>query len=381
MKIAYISYEDSHNVKAWSGTISFIAKYLEKDNDVIRIDNLFSPIDYIFKGLSAIWRLFGKSADYKRNRFFVRMVCNRIQKKLDSLEYDLIFSAGSTYITFLKSDKPIVIWADATYLTIVNNHFQYNKLSTRQIKVGNQLEIDALNNCNKLIFSSEIPANSAISDYNIPASKVKIIPFGANVLHNNQESDIIKFNSEKNKNKIKLLFIGVYWNNKGGDILLDIFKEFQMMSTDYELEIVGSTPTKIPNIVGVTFHGYLDKSIPEENKKFINLFESSHYFILPTRSEAFGIAFVEANSYGLPAFGSDLGGVPDIIENGINGELIDIKKSPKELALQIHKYITESSYNEKSLRAFRHYQENFTWDKSIEKVNRILEELTTSEQE
>lgn len=379
MKIAYISYEDSHNIKAWSGTISFIAKYLEKDNEVIRVDNLMCPIDYIFKGFSALRWLFGKSADYKRNTYFVRMVCNRIQKRLDKLEYDIILAPGSTFITYLKSDKPIVIWADATYLTIVNNHFQYNKLSARQIEVGNQLEIDALKNCDKLIFSSRIPANSAINDYNIPNSKVEVIPFGANTLHNNQESDILKFNSVKSKNKIKLLFIGVYWYNKGGDVLLEIFKELRLMSDDYELEVVGSKPDVVTEIEGVTFHGFLNKSIPEENKKLIDLFESSHYFILPTRSEAFGIALVEANSYGLPTFGSDLGGVPDIIKNGINGELIDIEKSPKELASQIHKFITVGDYNEKSLKAFNHYQENFTWNKSIEKVNRILEELTSSE--
>ncbi|MER3330004.1 MAG: glycosyltransferase family 4 protein, partial [Candidatus Kapaibacterium sp.] len=199
--------------------------------------------------------------------------------------------------------------------------------------------------------------------------------FGSNLNESFTVEDLIALNSVKSVDKIKLLFVGVDWHKKGGDILLDIYKELRLLSDKYELEVVGSSPEKIPQIVGVRFHGFLSKSNPEQNQKLSTLFQQSHYFLLPTRAEAFGIVFCEANSYGLPAFGSDLGGITDIIVNGVNGELINMKESPKVLSAKIHESIESGDYNEKSISAYNHYKQNFTWDNSISKVNKVLEEL------
>lgn len=375
MKIAFISYEDSNDISAWSGTIHSMAKYLAIDNELIRIDNLSRPIDYLFKFMSFVLWILGKSSDYKRNVIYVKLVCKRIQKILDKLDYDVIFAPGSTYITFLKSDKPIVIWADATFKSLMESYPQYSNLPKSQINDGNKLESIAFHNSTKLIFSTSWAAQSAQFDYNVKDTKIEIIPFGANLTHNNSETDILEFNKIKDSKSIKLLFIGVDWVKKGGNLLLNIFSELKLLSGIYTLDVVGSAPKKIPVIEGVTFHGFLNKSDKSQNEKLISLFKSSHYFLLPTKAEAFGIVFCEANSYGLPTFGSNLGGIVDIIKNGVNGELIDIKKSPKDLAIQIHNYISNGDYNEKSLSAFNHYQNNFTWMRSIEKVNNVLKQL------
>lgn len=375
MKVAYVAYEDSNNVKAWSGTIYYMAKYLSKENEVIKIDNLLRPIDYFYKLLSSIIRFFGYSSDYKRNISYIKFVCKRIQKRLDKIDYDIIFAPGVVYITYIKSNKPIVCWADATFINLMDSYPQYSNMPKIQISNGDKIERLAFKNSTKLIFSTVWAAKSAIEDYNIDKSKIEVVPLGANLNHINTETDIIKFNLNKSKENINLLFIGVDWYKKGGDLLLDIFRELRKLSSKYNLNVVGSTPNEKIAIDGVTFHGFLNKAIAEENLKLINLFQTSHYFLLPTRAEAFGIVFCEANSYGLPVFGSDLGGIPDIVKDGINGELIDIKKTPKELAMQIHNYISNGEYVEKSLMAFNHYIDNFTWDCSIDKVNKILKNL------
>ncbi len=375
MKIAYIAYEDSNDISAWSGTIAHISKNLSKDNEIIPIDNLGCPWDIIFKIIPKIKQILGFTSDYHRNRIFVRTVTNRIEKRLADKEFDIIFAPGSLFVAYLKSNKPIVVWADATFASLVESYPQYSKLTNSEKKIGNMLEKLALNNANKIIFSTTWAAKSSISDYNIPESKVEVIPFGSNLNGSFSVEDLKALNSDKSKEKVKLLFVGVDWYKKGGDLLLDIYKELRLLSDKYELDIVGSSPEIIPELDGVNFHGFLNKSNPEQNQKLITLFQQSHYFLLPTRAEAFGIVFCEANSYGLPAFGSELGGITDIIVNGVNGELIDIKKSPKELAAIIHKSIKTGDYNEKSINAYNHYQENFTWDIAIGKVNKVLKEL------
>jgi glycosyltransferase involved in cell wall biosynthesis len=57
----------------------------------------------------------------------------------------------------------------------------------------------------------------------------------------------------------------------------------------------------------------LRKDVPEEAAELWQLFETSDFFILPTRAEAFGIVFAESAAYGLPVMASDTGGVLEAV--------------------------------------------------------------------
>jgi glycosyltransferase involved in cell wall biosynthesis len=45
-------------------------------------------------------------------------------------------------------------------------------------------------------------------------------------------------------------------------------------------------------------------------------------FALPSRTDSFGIVYLEAWCYGLPVVGAWAGGVPDVIDHGVNGLLV-----------------------------------------------------------
>lgn len=49
---------------------------------------------------------------------------------------------------------------------------------------------------------------------------------------------------------------------------------------------------------------------------------ASHVFVLPSRDEALGVAFMEAMSCEVPTIGADVGGVSELIRDGIDGILV-----------------------------------------------------------
>ena len=61
---------------------------------------------------------------------------------------------------------------------------------------------------------------------------------------------------------------------------------------------------------------------------------SSDIFVLPSEKEAFGLVLLEAMTARLPIIASDVGGIPEIIEDSVNGDLID-PSDHKKLAEKI----------------------------------------------
>jgi len=60
-------------------------------------------------------------------------------------------------------------------------------------------------------------------------------------------------------------------------------------------------------------------------------YQSATLFVFPTREDCLGVVLLEALHSGLPVIATSVGGIPDMIENGINGILVK-PDNPRELA-------------------------------------------------
>jgi glycosyltransferase involved in cell wall biosynthesis len=94
----------------------------------------------------------------------------------------------------------------------------------------------------------------------------------------------------------------------------------------FELEIVGGGPdervlrdlaTRLGVAQEVRFLGPLDRS------QVARRYREADLFTLPSSAEAFGNVFAEALASGLPIVGSTTGGIPDLVEHGTNGLLVE----------------------------------------------------------
>jgi glycogen(starch) synthase len=114
--------------------------------------------------------------------------------------------------------------------------------------------------------------------------------------------------------------------------------------------------------------------IPDEDK--LDLLDASSLLVLPSRSDSFGIVFLEAWFYGKPVVGADAGGIPGLVRDGVDGLLVPFG-DVKELALSIQKLLLDKELAVELGEAGRErVLAEFTWDKKYAVVKRLYEELT-----
>ena len=58
-----------------------------------------------------------------------------------------------------------------------------------------------------------------------------------------------------------------------------------------------------------------------------NVLAGLDLFVLPTREEALGTAYIEAMAMGLPIVGTQVGGVPEVVGDGDSGLLVPVDDS------------------------------------------------------
>ena len=73
---------------------------------------------------------------------------------------------------------------------------------------------------------------------------------------------------------------------------------------------------------GVEFLGFVDDKRLEEELRTCRL------LALPSRSEGFGLVFVEAMAHGRPCLGARSGGTPEVIADGETGILVEFGNVP-----------------------------------------------------
>ena len=81
-------------------------------------------------------------------------------------------------------------------------------------------------------------------------------------------------------------------------------------------------------------------------------------YVHPSRSEGLGSALLEASVAGLPLVGSRVGGIPEIVQHGVNGLLVDADNA-EQLADAIEQVLTlKNNYGERARKmVYQHFDQ------------------------
>lgn len=115
----------------------------------------------------------------------------------------------------------------------------------------------------------------------------------------------------------RVLFMGGDFARKGGHDLLDVWVRGGFAARA-RLDLVTSVPPPESGVPGVRVHTGVRAHSPE----WAALWHGADVFALPTRDEAFGTVFQEAAAAGLPAVGTRITAIPEIVGDGETGILV-----------------------------------------------------------
>ena len=377
MKITYVTTYDATDLHAWSGCVVGMLKALQLSGfETEVVDNLDDKCLLWFKIKRVLYnRLLSKNYRLDREPIILKHYAKQVEKALQQTSGDVIFSPGTVPIAYLKTEKPIVYWTDATFAAMHNFYPDFTNLCAKSIRDGNQMEQRALSNCRLAIYTSEWARKTAIEYYDVDPKKVKVVPFGTNVNSNRSKEDIETIVENKKFDICRLLFVGVDWYRKGGDLALEVAKELNKRGLKTELTVVGCRPLEDPPEF-VKLIPFLSKKTQEGREAMDKLMTDSHFFVLPSCAETYGSVFGEASSFGLPSLSRRVGGITTAIQDGKNGQTFDLDAGTEKYCDYIQEILADhKAYKELALSSFNEYTNRMNWPAVGQMVNELIHEF------
>ena len=182
---------------------------------------------------------------------------------------------------------------------------------------------------------------------------------------------------ERNNQVPNLLFLSNLIPGKGVYVLLDACKILKEKGYKFVCNFVGGESKEITKEV-------FEKAIDERGLNEIvyykgpkygdeknTFFSNADIFVFPTYNETFGLVNLEAMQYKLPIVTTNEGGIPDVVQNGINGYVCE-REDSITLANSIEKLLKEKeSCIELGENGYKIFKEKFTlkvFNKNITKI-------------
>ncbi|APR66440.1 hypothetical protein CN03_05500 [Thalassolituus oleivorans] len=310
---------------------------------------------------------------------------HNVRKELDPSvkTYRLRYSGGGGYFAnvfelkrIIRIEKPDILHAHfaSGYGTLAKNAGFPYLLSVwgsdvydfpNESRIKRFMLVRALEGCDLLYSTSEC---MKLETSKYTDKDIKVIPFGV---------DISKYLIPKRTSKeIVIGVVKVLAGKYGIDVLIDAFsiiKKNTDVSIGLKLVIAGDGPEystlkdRVDSLGlndSVSFLGWV------ENNKVPELLATFDIFVVPSRldSESFGVAAVEAGAARLPCVVSRVGGLPEVVVDGVTGLVVE-KESPDKLAEAISQLILDDALRDRlGQEAFLRVSSCYRW---LDNVNEM----------
>ena len=268
----------------------------------------------------------------KRNLGYSLEVFKKIKELSQNEDFDIIeFPLWDIegFTNSFSKDIPMVVRVETPIFKVAEiNNWTIND----DIETSIALEKKFLENSDGIIAISENIKKTISDHYDLKNNDWYRGPIG------------IPTNTKSNTSNSKtILFVGRLEKRKGADILIKAIPfvlkkhhdtKFYFVGSDTDYQNNSSFKNYMISLIdkkyfeNVEFYGYVD------DKTLDDFYSKCSLFVAPSIYESFGIIFLEAMNTAKPVIGTTAGGIPEVVESGKTGFLVE-PGNEKELAEKI----------------------------------------------
>jgi len=285
----------------------------------------------------------------------------------DVLVYNNAFTGVKSTV---EIRKPVVVMVnDDNKLLFDKSNFKFNKAYFKYSTLF-KLEKKASQNADRVIVNSIYMKKLVKEIYQVPEEKIRILIKGI---------DLSKYDFKLRENygeTINILFVKADYKRGG---LFEVIDAISILNKNIKLIVIGPPNNTLESIkVYATNKGLNNCEIngsmhPEKVKAYFN---KADIFCVPSHKEALGVANMEALASGLPVVSTCVGGIPEVLDHGKCGWLVEPGNS-KQLAEAIKDCINNPKKRiEKSKYGYQFVQ-RFKSDNLVDNFLKIIDDTVS----
>lgn len=307
-----------------------------------------------------------------------------LKSDLEAGDHDLVHQHGLwMYLSIAvsswraRTDRPVVISTQGMLEPWARSNSAWKKLIASAIYEKRNVRMASVIHCSK----AEL---AGVREY-VPSSRIAVIPNGTQVpeISKNPPAPSDLFPSEKRM----LLFFGRLHPKKGVAELIqawailrengpDIFSNWRLVVAGWDDGGHAETYHSLAQDFG-----FKNDEIQFPGPRFGDakdaLLGNADAFILPSYSEGFPMAVLEAWSHGLPVFMTPECNIP---EGFSEGAAIEIPNSPEELGRVLRRELTRPDLPEVGQAGRRLVEQTYSWPRVVSELSNVYEWLVGAAQ-
>ena len=222
-------------------------------------------------------------------------------------------------------------------------------------------------------------AESLRADYGLDPVRVKVVPNGADPPDEEAERPAMRrYRESLGAGMLRPLWacVGRLERQKGQDVLLEALALLRQRGIDFVCAFAGDGSLRESlesrsDALGLGAHarflGQLEDPAP--------LLAAADAVVLPSRWEGLPLVVLEALARGRPVVASAVGGIPEVIEDGIHGRLVPPDDAPALAAALEDCFRRSDVAQQMGRRGARLIQERYSWPRVVESFETIYDEV------
>jgi len=187
----------------------------------------------------------------------------------------------------------------------------------------------------RLVVANSRAAATQLQLEGVPAAKIRVIANGV---------DCDRYQTAPRQRPIRrIVTVANLREEKGHDTLIAAAGLLAERHPELEFSFIGDGPRRAALVRQVNLRGMRKRiQFLGERDDIPAQLAAADAFVLPSRTEAFPNALLEAMASGLPVVASRVGGIPELITSGVDGVLVGVD-APHEIASAISDLVERPS--------------------------------------